>query len=175
VAANDVQGVLVIAVATRKKATSQPFWVRTELKDVAAFFDKSIQTIERYWVKSGMPGEPGHYDLKAIAAWQQKAQGKGDLEIAKLEEEVRYKKLKNDQTEGLLVDRQAAEQEINAMLVRLKTRVESIPDEMEMLFPLEVRPVCKDTIANYSSNLLKEMAAWGETWDAEIEACSESA
>lgn len=96
-----------------------------------------------------------------------------DLEREKLEEEIRYKRLKNDQTEGLLVDRQAAEQEINAMLVRLKTRLEAAPDEMEMRFPAETRADNKAEFQNYVHNLLKEISSWGSQWDQEISSPSQ--
>jgi hypothetical protein len=51
--------------------------VRDSLEDVAAFFDVSIQTVERYWTKSGMPGgDKGPWDVREIAAWRQKRSGK---------------------------------------------------------------------------------------------------
>jgi hypothetical protein len=64
-------------VATRKKAKDQhPFWIRTELSEVAAALGNSIQTLERYWIKSGMPGgESGPWDIVEIAKWHYSRKG----------------------------------------------------------------------------------------------------
>lgn len=89
-------------------------------------------------------------------------------ELEKLTEDARAKRLKNDMLEGQLVYRDEVEQNWNEGLLRIKARLEAIPDECEMLLPAEVRSLVKREIADKVYLILKEMAAWEPIGDAQL-------
>jgi phage terminase Nu1 subunit (DNA packaging protein) len=51
-------------------ATKSP-WVVSSAAKVAAFFGVARDTVRKDWVARKMPGEPGAYDLSAIAKWRE--------------------------------------------------------------------------------------------------------
>jgi hypothetical protein len=82
------------------------------------------------------------------------------LMLDKAREEVRAKKLKNDQTEGLLLRRDDVERVFAELVLRIKSRVQVFPDEVEMLLPADVRDAAKRDLEDKVFLMLKEMAAW---------------
>ncbi len=82
------------------------------------------------------------------------------LERQTLAEDIRSKRLKNDKTEDLLTDLATREQSEQARYLRLKSRLEALPDECEMLFPPEVRADVKRELADKVYLALKEIAQW---------------
>jgi hypothetical protein len=83
-----------------------------------------------------------------------------DLQRAKCAEEVRAKRLKNDLAEGQLLRRDAADRVLAELCLRVKARLEALPDELEMLLPADVRSVVKRDIDDKLRLVLKEMSAW---------------
>lgn len=130
-----------------------------------------------------MPGANGAWDLKQILAWRDSRPGRvraaaiaaessididGDemsaTKVAKLEQFERYRKIKlaNDETEGLLVSRDEAFTQRVEMVLRVKERLEAMPDELVMEFPAKVRHEWRSRMENKIRLVLMEMAAWGE-------------
>lgn len=81
------------------------------------------------------------------------------LTLEKLREEVKAKRLKNLETRGRLVSRSAMERDLAEFALRIKTRLGSIPDELEMLLPAEVRIEVKLSVAERIQLILREMAS----------------
>jgi len=79
-------------------------------------------------------------------------------ELAKLLEEIRYKRLKNDQTEGQLVDREECHRAWAEAVYEAKARIESIPDELEMLFPADMRGALKLEVRDKIHMILRQLA-----------------
>jgi len=145
------------------------------LPEVAQFFNVPHDTVKTGWRPAGMPGKPGAYDLRAIVLWRESrrrdpaaaehkpnslAHRKLLADTHNAEEMARAKKLKNDLAENRLVDLAAAKLEVNKMFLRVKARLEAVPDEMEMGFPAETRSQNRARLANSIYLLLKEMASW---------------
>lgn len=120
------------------------------------------------WIAAGCPRGP----VAAVRKWRaaNKRQPRREdllglsprarLELRKIREDIRARRLKTDQFAGLLMLRHEAEEAINALCLRVKSRLEALPDEIEMLLPPEVRAVVKREIANKIFLTLKEMAQW---------------
>lgn len=79
-------------------------------------------------------------------------------ELAKLLEEVRYKRLKNDETEGRLVDRDECQRAWAEAVYEAKARIEAIPDEVEMLFPANIRAMLKLELRDKIHLILRQLA-----------------
>lgn len=108
-----------------------------------------------------MPGTPGQYSVDACRAWielnvDSTKDGADDIELSELAEaqkraeyaktleELRYKKLKNDQVEGQLLDRDQVFREVTAMIVQLRSRFMAIPKRLAVLVPGPLKaPVTK--------------------------------
>jgi hypothetical protein len=75
-------------------------------------------------------------------------------------EEYRRRKRENDIAEGKLILKCDAMEAITAALVKLKTRVEALPIELQMLFPAEVRVMVRRDFADALRKVLKEMSQW---------------
>jgi hypothetical protein len=83
-----------------------------------------------------------------------------DLVRRKIEQEIRGKKLRCDQLEGRFVLRDDAIQAINALCLRLKSRMEAWPNEVEMLLPPDIRAAVKRELAEKVALTLREIAQW---------------
>lgn len=78
----------------------------------------------------------------------------------KLKEEHRKLKLQNDILEGQLVYRELVERNATRFAVQIKNRLESIPEQMEMLFPTDIRRELSDEVAEHIRGVLLEMSRW---------------
>lgn len=148
----------------------------------SAALKMSVTTFEK-WLARGMPRiEDGGYDLDEcegfIRAWKQsnnKTSALDDLsdeeiqglslryklaETLKMEEDARAKRLKNDELEGRLIDADDERQQDATRILRIKSRLEAIPEEMQSLAPAEVRPQFYQDMANFVHQLLMEMSGW---------------
>lgn len=76
-------------------------WVATTQRDVAAFFGVALPTIQ-LWVKHGMPGQRGFYDLPSIYRWL-KSQETSDSDAL---ERYRDEKAKIERLRRLEMERQ---------------------------------------------------------------------
>ena len=146
------------------------------IAEVARVIGVSERTLYGYF-GGGCPSKKlrnGCYDIEAIEKWRAEnkpapatkvpvselAEALKRAELDKLTEDARAKRLKNDLLEKNVVYRDEILQEWNENVLRVKTRLEAIPDECEMLLPGEVRRLIKQEIADKIHLVLKEMAAW---------------
>lgn len=140
-------------------------------RELAIALSKSLRQVQRY-LSDGMPGSQGCYDIEDCKEWiarnvkSQDAES-GDLKEARLRAEVRKlnaeaeaKEMKNEQLAGELCLIADVQQEVSACFLRIKTRLEAIPNELEMLFPAELRASLKGELAERVRLILVEMAAW---------------
>lgn len=148
------------------------------LQDVADYFDVSPLTIKSDWRPRGMPGSRGKWNLRDIRRWKESrrfdpstngASSQTDTEllrrrrVAEAEEaEQRAEKLRlaNAQKRGELLDARSVELSANELVVRLKTRFESLPDEFEVVAPAGLRSDARGTAAEFIDRLLIELASW---------------
>lgn len=79
-------------------------------------------------------------------------------ELAKLLEEIRAKRLKNDLIEGHLVDRDECHRAWAEMVLEVKARIQQIPDDLEMLWPAEYRAKMTLETRNLLNLALKQMS-----------------
>ena len=123
-----------------------------------------------------MPGRKGEWDLRAIQKGKERrtrdpatfeSNGSSNVQAAtaaaralKLKEEHRKLKLQNDILEKQLVYRELVERSAARLAVQIKNRLESIPEQMEMLFPTDQRRELSDEVAEHISGVLLEMSRW---------------
>lgn len=81
-------------------------------------------------------------------------------ELAKTEAQAKAIDLKNAILEGRLVDREEIELRAGEMGARIRQRLESVADEMQMSFPPELRQELTSEVARHMENVLREMSAW---------------
>jgi phage terminase Nu1 subunit (DNA packaging protein) len=79
-------------------------------------------------------------------------------ELAKLLEEIRAKRLKNDLVEGQLVARDECHRAWAEMVLEAKARIEAIPEALEMLFPQSHRAQLTLEVRNAIHLILKQMS-----------------
>lgn len=140
-------------------------------RELAIALDVSLRQCQRY-LADGMPGYAGRYDVEECRTWvdrnvQKQDGGSGDLndakkraEIRKLNAEAEAKEVKNLQLAGELVHRDDVLREVSELILRIKTRLEAVPDEIEMELPAEQRPQLKATVGTRIELILREMAGW---------------
>lgn len=81
-------------------------------------------------------------------------------EVAKLLEDARGKKLRNDLFAGRLVERDQAERNAAEMCLRIKQRLEALSGELRMLFPRELQVKICGEIDEKIRLVLIEMSNW---------------
>lgn len=85
---------------------------------------------------------------------------------ARLAEERRRKiEMENEQRAGRLVDRDEVRREFTECVLRIKARLEAIPQELEMLFPPEVRTQVTRDVRDKIALILRELARMKITED----------
>lgn len=131
---------------------------------VAEFFGVSTQTIKD-WKSNGMPGTAGSWNLKDIRRWQdlrreENEQAVGDkfahVKGAILAETHRGSKLKNDETELMLVSADGMRRVIVAWAVKLRSRIMAIPADVVLLVPGELKAAVMRTVEDLVRVALKE-------------------
>lgn len=160
-----------MAVAVAEKRT-----VRTQ-GELASALDVTDRTV-RHYLARGMPGcdSRGRYNVERCRGWISKNIRERETldvselkeafvraELAKTEEQAKKLKLANDILERQLVYRDEVLQSASEMVLRIKTRLEAFPAEVEMQLPNEVRADVKRELESQIFLLLKEMAGWEVT------------
>jgi phage terminase Nu1 subunit (DNA packaging protein) len=134
---------------------------------IAKHFDVSRQTIYT-WRKEGMPVSD---DLPVLESWvAQHKPGDADdddlqiqrlkAEIHKLKQDGRGKELKNDVLEGKLVPLDSVLTQVSELTLRVKHRLEAIPDEAASEFPPEIRAIAVELMRDKIFLVLTEMSQW---------------
>lgn len=149
----------------------KPKSVDTQAK-LALMLGVSERQIRNY-IRDGMPGQQGYYDVEDCRDWVSRnvnSPGEsvgGNLKEERLKAEVRklradaeQKELKNQQTRGELLHRDDVLQQVSEAFLMVKTRLECVPDEIEMQIPPEIRADVKAEVASRVRMVLMEMAAF---------------
>ncbi len=101
-------------------------------------------------------------DDAAVSGYVDLAEKIAQRKFDKLDEEARKLKLDNDEKAGLLVPRDDVAQEFAIHCLRIKERLEAMPDELQMEFPAEYRQQWRTRLEDKVRLILVEMAAWAE-------------
>ena len=147
-------------------------WVASSLDLVGEFFGVSRRTAAE-WRVQGMPGRDRAWPLDEIARWRYERvvercrassvngqETKTDLEMAKLREDIRAKRLLTDIAEGQLVHRDEVVQHAVLMLGHLKAELERMPEDVSLDMPKKGRAKVKDRFARRVAQSLKRMSMW---------------
>ena len=141
------------------------------LTAVQRFYGVSWPTIKE-WRNQGMPVRDDRlYDLREIFRWWIDSekfkrttgcsiQPGNSLEEEKLRIEVETKRLKLQNEARELVKRQNAYATIENMFHRVRTRLESIPEELSSSLPPETRAAYIDDAKQKIRLILREMEHW---------------
>ena len=81
-------------------------------------------------------------------------------QVNKLVEETRSKKLANDEKEGLLLPADDVRQWVAAHFLRIKQRLELLPDQLQVLAPQSFRAQFHADMTNEIRSLLLEISGW---------------
>lgn len=142
--------------------------------DLAVALGMSLPMLDRY-VKQGLPAHRAPYDVAACQEWLDQVRGPGQVapdtngplrtkrlatEIAEREQSVRAKRLRNDILEGRLVYADEVFQQRAMEMLKIKQRLESLPDELQKLAPAEFRGQFRSDLAAAVHALLLEMSGW---------------
>lgn len=129
---------------------------------IAAELDISTRVLREYFA-AGCP----RGSIDEIKAWREREKEpraglspRSKWRTRNEREENRRRKRENDVAEKLLVPRADVIEAVTAMLIKFKTRIEALPDELQMLFPAEVRVLVKRDFADALRQALKEMSEW---------------
>ena len=131
-----------------------------DLKKIKEWRDKDAFCVDS--LGRSIPGMSANHDVsdEDAASMEQLRVAKITAEIAKLNQEVAAKKLKNDKTRKSLVERDEVDQWAATSFLRIRQRLESIPRELQIGVPQAVRDVVFSESSNIIHNILKEMSLW---------------
>ena len=139
--------------------------------ELAIELGMSLPMLDRY-VKQGLPARRPPYDVDACNEWLDKVRSPADeasgplrqkrltTEIAEKEQSVRAKRLRNDILEARLVYADDVDQQRAMEMLKIKQRLESVPDELQKYAPAEYRGQFREDLATYIHSLLVEMSDW---------------
>lgn len=119
----------------------RPAGVVTTLRDVAKYFDTTSRNVG-YWKDQGMPWQPGHYDLDAIAEWREARFGKrvggepedekqdsrGFWEAKRAKIAAEREAIKLARERGEVIDVGVATRLIGQHIAQVKVQLEQLPD-----------------------------------------------
>jgi hypothetical protein len=143
--------------------------------DLAAALGKTVQSLDRY-ISLGMPLFGPPYDIDGCRVWiRENVQSRsrdddtqGDpltrrrlkWQTRKFREDARAKRMKNDQVAGRLLDTDEVKQWIAERFLRIKERLEAMPNELQVLAPSSIRATFREDIEKAVHRLLLEMSSW---------------
>jgi hypothetical protein len=127
----------------------------------------SPRTIEKYYQRGCPRDSP-----EAIRQWRDENIGavsrdaesselaleKTRADLADRLEAARSRRLKNDQLEGRLLEREQVEREISVTVGRLRNRLQGLGMQCANLAPTELKPVIKQLVDEQVRTCLKELA-----------------
>lgn len=131
-------------------------WNVKRLESIVGAYRASVDSRGRAIPGRSQTGADG--DSTASVADMQIA--KLAAEVFKLQQEGEAKKLKNDLNKESLLDAHEVRQWIAERFLRIKQRIQSIPDEMQLLAPVEIRSQFRADMGNFTHELLLEMSSW---------------
>lgn len=140
-------------------------------QEVADAFGLHVQTV-KVWAGRGMPTHPEGYDLDAIAEWRASDGRRGSVvatgdeqrqrllaQIRTLTADAENRELRNAKARGDVLDRADVVQTVGALCLRVKERLEALPEEIAMDLPTEVRATIQARWENQIAHVLTELAA----------------
>lgn len=144
-------------------------WVqgRTRL-DVAVLMTVSAATVDGWARADGMPGGKafGGYNLAEVVQWwlemrlaREDRQADGILRDANLREQVRERKLKNDQREGDLVNRHEVESAHEQLVAMIVARLDEMPEASAACVPEEVAETVRSVMLEQVRLVKVELSA----------------
>ena len=81
-------------------------------------------------------------------------------QVRKLHQEARGRKLRNDEYEGLLLPADDVRQWIASRFLRIRSRMQQLPAELQMLAPSHLRSQLHADLSNAIHGVLVEMSTW---------------
>lgn len=172
----------MIAVA---RHTARPAWIVPTLAMVAGFFGVSHAVVRADWRPSWPAdcGKPGAWNLQAILRWRDGRRcnpgGAGPdhallarrqlAEAQTAEERARRLKLANDEREGRTANVEDIRLELREVLLRLKDRIEELPEEVAMEIPPEHRLPVVENIGYRITLALSQIASWASAKGASLD------
>ena len=125
------------------------------------------------WVKDGCPrNSDGSFFVVDVCEWRTRTKTNNTSDVAELRrqileqelerarEDVATRRLKRRKLEGELLPADDVSQWVATEFVRVKNRLEMIPDEILRLLPREHRHTVHHDLEHYVYQLLLEMADW---------------
>jgi len=151
--------------------------IATTKSDAAQLLGVTTRTVSDWQAYADFPGRPGrkgrrdaYYPIEAIQAWRENTFAKAEdgndtpelvrARAEQLAESTRGRRLKNDALEGKLLPADLVERSAAELTGRIRTRLEAIPDETEMMFPVDLRLDIKTELENKIYAILLEMSQW---------------
>jgi len=156
----------------------RPPWIVPTLAMVAAFFGVSHAVVRSDWRPYWPPecGKPGAWNLQSILSWRDArrrnpstavaashdmtdlAHRRRIAELAHEEARAALAGRKNERDAGALIPRHVAERDLLQLIHLYRTRLELLPEQLEMSFPAETRTENKLAVAEYARSTLRELA-----------------
>ncbi len=144
-------------------------WVkgRTRL-DVAVLMTVSPATVDGWARTDGMPGgrDFGGYNLAEVAQWwlemrlaKEDRQPDGILRDDNIREQIRERRLKNDQKEEGLVDRREVETAHEQLVAMIVARLDEMPEASAACVPEEVAEIVRSVISEQVRLVKVELSA----------------
>lgn len=143
--------------------------------ECANHFGIRERQVSEWQLREGFPGKPatpgyrdGYYPVKRIEAWRAQHFGPRASDTTPLSEallrikraEAEAKELRNLERRGKLLERDDVLQSANELVLRLKSRLDALPEEFEQLIPREHRAALKAEMVEWVRQRQLELAAW---------------
>jgi phage terminase Nu1 subunit (DNA packaging protein) len=172
-------------------AATKP-WIVSNMGLVADFFGVQPSTVRGDWRQAGMPGRKGQWNLKAILEWrdsrpssqvapraasnghpQSPSSRKQLAESLFAERKAERLQIEMQRLRGEVINRDDARRELAEILVIVKSRLESIPQDCMLETPKRQRPKIQRTVSRKIDLALRQLAttqvAGGSCDDAILE------
>lgn len=140
--------------------------------DLATFLQTSATTIQKWTKHADFPGgRDGPWEGDDVlefltaegsplatpsAGQSQDARAKTLLQL----EQLRWRKLRNDEMEGRFIDRAAALDAVTRLVIRIRDRLQAIPEEVTAELPADIRHTMQRRMEEKIALILTEMAQW---------------
>lgn len=171
-------------MARKKSDVGAPRHVGTTA-ELAVAIGRSLPMLDRY-LAAGLPLSGPPYDVAAVAEWVRQnvrprtgraaddeaepiLRKRNRLELQKMREDVRSKKRRNDKDEARLLPAEEVTQWVAQAFLRIRQRLEKLPDDLQVLVPSALRPEFRAAAEKKVHALLTEMSDWQLQLDAQHE------
>jgi hypothetical protein len=150
--------------------------VRT-LREVAAAFNTSYQTVRQSWRANRMPGVNGKWDLAEIAIWKRSRlrdpaqKGPADdtraiqrsrleIELRCRQEDLAAKARENQRAQGDMVSRDDVNREVGEIFANIRHQLQRLPAILQPFFPVDQQIELAQETRNQINNILRTLATW---------------